>query len=503
MKKHIYLGAFLISVMTAGAQDTGLNSASDAVRYSVDNLTGTARFRAMSGAFGALGGDVSAMGINPAGSAVFNYNTGTISLTSFNKSNQANYFGSKTRQNDNSFELNQFGGVFVFNNANPDATIQKFTLGFNYDNTNNFDNSIYSQGINPDNAIANYFVNNANGVSVNTLNNAFYGDLNLRQQQAYLGYNAFVFNPVAAGGGNTAYIADPNIAASNGYYQENALSTRGYNGKIGFNFATQIKNWLYLGANLNLHLTDLIQTSSFYERYNVGSNSGLQALRFNNERYTYGGGFSFNVGAIAKVTEQFRAGLAYESPTWMRLQDEISQSLVSNCPECDLSAENTFTADPGFTFILDDYTIQTPAKYTGSLAYIFGKKGLVSVDYTLKDYGTTKFRNDGYEAINNELSSTLDLAGELRVGAEYRIKAFSLRGGYRFEQSPYKNGQTMGDLTGFSGGFGYAFGFSRIDLAYSYYQRSTDLPLYSPGFTDAARVKTTNNNVTLSYTIDL
>jgi hypothetical protein len=30
----------------------------DALRYSQDNITGTARFRAMSGAFGALGGDL-------------------------------------------------------------------------------------------------------------------------------------------------------------------------------------------------------------------------------------------------------------------------------------------------------------------------------------------------------------------------------------------------------------------------------------------------------------
>ena len=43
----------------------------DALRYSTDEIQGTARFRGMSGAFGALGGDMSAVSLNPAGSAVF------------------------------------------------------------------------------------------------------------------------------------------------------------------------------------------------------------------------------------------------------------------------------------------------------------------------------------------------------------------------------------------------------------------------------------------------
>ena len=44
----------------------------DAVRYSSQDITGTARYRGASGAFGALGGDVSAINNNPAGSAIFN-----------------------------------------------------------------------------------------------------------------------------------------------------------------------------------------------------------------------------------------------------------------------------------------------------------------------------------------------------------------------------------------------------------------------------------------------
>ena len=65
----------LISTSLILAQDI-----TDAVRYSMDEIQGTARFRAMSGAFGALGGDMSSVNINPAGSAIFNNSHASLTL---------------------------------------------------------------------------------------------------------------------------------------------------------------------------------------------------------------------------------------------------------------------------------------------------------------------------------------------------------------------------------------------------------------------------------------
>jgi hypothetical protein len=50
----------------------------DALRYAVENMNGTARFRGMSGAFGAVGGDLSSININPAGSLFFNNNFANV-----------------------------------------------------------------------------------------------------------------------------------------------------------------------------------------------------------------------------------------------------------------------------------------------------------------------------------------------------------------------------------------------------------------------------------------
>ena len=67
----------------------------------------------------------------------------------------------------------------------------------------------------------------------------------------------------------------------------------------------------------------------------------------------------------------------------------------------------------------------------------------------MKDYSNTKFKpeNDPYfRDVNNNMNSVLDKTNELRVGAEYKIEKLSLRAGYRYEQSPYKNKTTIGDL---------------------------------------------------------
>ena len=59
MKKKIILLLIGLTFSTVKAQQI-----SDALQYSNDDLTGTARYQAMSGAFGALGGDLSAIQVN-------------------------------------------------------------------------------------------------------------------------------------------------------------------------------------------------------------------------------------------------------------------------------------------------------------------------------------------------------------------------------------------------------------------------------------------------------
>jgi hypothetical protein len=501
MKKYLYLLFAGFTFSAAQSQEI-----TDAVRYAQDNITGTARFRAMSGAFGALGGDLSSINVNPAGSAIFSNNQLAISLSSYNTKNNSNYFGTTTSGKDNTFDLNQAGGVFVFSNRNPDSHWKKISVAVNYENTNNFDNSIFSAGTNPTNSADGYFLYYANGVPLNLVKNYDYGELNHGEQQAFLGYQGYVINSTDDTNlNNTQYVSL--VPSGGNYYQENSITSGGYNGKLSFNAATSYNDKLYFGINLNSHFTDYTQSSSFYEDNSapLTTDYTITRLRFDNDLHTYGTGFSFQAGVIAKITNEVRLGLAYESPTWYTLSDEFTQKLVSVSSATDLPDMND-PVDPQITNFYEPYKLQTPAKLTGSFAYVFGKSGLISVDYAIKNYSNTKFtpENDPYfRDTNSDMNAKLDNASELRIGGEYKIVALSLRAGYRLEQSPYKNKTTMGDLTGYSAGLGYDFGSAKLDLAYSYAQRDSNQGFFNQGFTDGAKINTTTNNVSVTLLFEL
>ncbi len=272
---------------------------------------------------------------------------------------------------------------------------------------------------------------------------------------------------------------------------------------MSFNIASQFQKNLYLGLNLNSHFIDYDRTTYLYES-NSNAGSLVNEVGFENNLHATGTGFSFQLGAIMKLSEEWRAGLTYNSPTWYRINEESTQYLAAVRNEG--GSDITQTINPNTINVFPDYKLQTPAKVTGSLAYVYEDQGLISFDYSMKDYGSTKFRptNDPYFSSQNSiLSNTLKNASTYRIGGEYRYKQYSFRGGYRFEESPYENDSTYGDLTGFSLGLGYNFGNMKLDLAFDQSDRSINNSFYSVGLTDAANVdsKITNIIATLSFNL--
>jgi hypothetical protein len=493
---------------------------SDALRYSQDNLNGTARFSAMSGAFGALGGDLSSLNINPAGSAIFSNNQMAVTLSNNSTKNNSNYVGTTSSDSNNSFDLNQAGGVFIFKTQDPKNDWKKISLAINYDKTNNFDNALFSEGTNPENSVADYFLSYANQNGGQSLSNfqlqpnetisdlySYLGsnaNLGFGTQQAFLGYQGYIINPIDGTNlNNTLYTS--NVPSGGNYYQKNSISANGYNGKLSFNAATSYKDKIYLGINLNSHFTDYTQSSSFYEDNDtpLTSEYTVSKLRFDNYLHTYGTGFSFQIGAIAKASKEIRLGLAYESQTWYILNDELSQNL--SAVRSKTGANDTDDrVNPEVTNIYAPYKLQSPSKWTGSFAYIFGKIGLVSIDYAIKDYSNTQFKpKNEFSNTNTSMANLLNQSGEFRIGGEYKIDAWSLRAGYRFEQSPYKDKNTMGNLTGFSSGIGYNFGATKLDLSYTATHRDSNQFFFNRGFSEGADINTTTNTITATLLFEL
>jgi hypothetical protein len=501
MKRITVLLIAIFAVTIINAQDI-----TDGLRYSLDRSSGTARFNALSGAFGALGGDLSAVGINPAGSAVFINSTAAVTIAADDTENKASYFNTNTKSINTDVNLNQAGGVFLFKNSSETSNWKKFSISVNYQATQNYDNELFIKG-KGNTSIDQFFLAQAQGVPLELLqlqsgesNSDLYAYLGntegVAAQNAFLGYQGFIIEPVDPDNPlNTEYFSNIGDGTFN---QEYAYITQGANNKFTVNFATQVTDKFYFGINLNSHAITYDQSTFLYED-NSNSGSTVNQVGFENNLSVQGSGFSAQIGAIAKLQDNFRVGLSLESPTWYEISEETTQYLETSRIENGLSIIQKI--NPRILNVYENYYLRTPGKVTASAAYIFGNQGLISFDYSFKDYSSIQFDAYNYDydpyfnTVNNSIENSLTGVSSYRIGGEYRIKQVSLRGGFQYEESPYQNNEIIGDTSGFSLGFGYNFGKFNFDLSYVRAEQKRKQQLYTVGLTDSTTINTTSTNI--------
>ena len=495
---------FILLLLCTFASGQTIN---DVLRFSTEDVLGTARYQALSGAFGALGGELSALSINPAGSAVFNNGQFSMTGSVHHKKNNSVFNGSFASTNNSFLEFNQVGGVWVFKN-NSGSGWNKFALAVNYDLVQNFDNDILISG--PSTVgIDQYFLNYAQGVPLGPLRvqeNEFIedayldigGSLGFGAQQAFLGFQSGFIDPVDfEDDNNTEYFSNADYDQVNQNYVQ---STNGFNNKLTMNFAGQYENFLSIGASLNFHSV-LYERVTFLTESGYDQESAIQSGTFDNFLRTRGSGFSFGLGAIARLGDIFRVGASYQSPTWYQLTDDLSQQVNSDFPD---KNQDIRFIDFSIVNLFPRYTIKTPGRYTGSLAMVFGTSGLLSFDYGYQDMSNAELRPTSDPDFNSEnqfISQQLGAVSTFRAGGEYRISRLSLRGGYRFEQSPFKNNSDWGNLQGFSGGLGFSFGPNRLDFTYSQTRQDIPQSLFDLNLSSAS-VERINSFYTLTYTLN-
>jgi long-subunit fatty acid transport protein len=444
--KKLYLTAtllcfgFILNAQTLGYNDLG-------VLFSKENINGTARYNGMSGAFGALGGDLSAIDINPAGAAVFLESEFSVSFNNRNTKTIADFYGNKTQFENDFTNLSQAGGVFVFRGFTNSSEWSNIALGFNYSIANDFENLWIAEG------------------------NSGYAPL------------TDFYDPEVVYG-----------VAENQYFEN---FTDGKNRKYSFTFAAQHNDNLYLGASVTTYDVEYFQRTLTEEYNNDGNNNTLD-VSSQQELLTYGNGVSFNFGAILKPSDNVRLGLAYQSPVWYTLSEDFLE-YDEDVYENDALIETNYSGLNAF-----DYKLRTPSKLTGSIAYIFGNNGLVSVDYRYKNYSNIKLSNANFVEDNQDFNTDLESVGELRIGTEWRFDNFSVRGGYHYERSPYKDAIDSDNLQGFSLGAGYKFRGGKIDFAY---QKATNTAPYNfyPQSNDvnSAELDIENSKITATLVLNI
>ena len=109
----------------------------DAARLMGGELNGTARFVGMGGAMGALGGDISVIGTNPAGIGIYRSNDFAVSFGFNNTAAESNFSGTKMKDNRTRASFDQVGFVYSTKIGN-NTSLRYINFGFNYHKSKNF-----------------------------------------------------------------------------------------------------------------------------------------------------------------------------------------------------------------------------------------------------------------------------------------------------------------------------------------------------------------------------
>ena len=179
-----FLGiAIAISTITANAQNE-----IDALRYSTQNLSGTARYSAMGGAFGSLGGEFSSLSSNPAGIGMYQFSELTFTPSLNLNATKSYYNGNNLSAYKSELSIANLGLVFTIAQNNSDW--KRINLGIGWNQLANYNNTLEIEGINTQSSIVDRIVELTNGTLTSELTN---GEGNYYSQMAW---NTYLIDPL-------------------------------------------------------------------------------------------------------------------------------------------------------------------------------------------------------------------------------------------------------------------------------------------------------------------
>ncbi len=420
----------------------------DALRYSQNLPTTTARSISMGGAFGSLGGDMSSFMINPAGLGVYRKSEFTITPSVNYTNNESNYFFNTAEDFKYKFNLSNIGFVSAYNTNKEDGWAG-FSFGIAYNRLNNFNNTILVEGTNTNSSLADYFLDYAWGTNPELLD-AFW---------ERLAFDAYVIDTIPG----TAYEYSTPVPLP--INQRRTIKTKGGIGEWSFAFGANYAHKLYFGASLaisNLRYTEF----NDHKEINIPQTStDITDFTFGQELTTRGTGYTFKFGVIGRPIDALRIGAALHFPTLYNLEDEFYTTLRSNFNDgFTASAYPTNSNGDRLDALLTEYKLLSPLKAIGSIGFQIGKIGLISADIEYVDYSKMRFREktnniDIEQTIydqNNIIKEAFSNVFNIRTGAEVRFGQIAARGGFAYFPSPYKSGELneKSNHMDFSGGIG-------------------------------------------------
>lgn len=458
-------------------------TAEDALRFSRVFYSGTARFNGLSGAFGAVGADFSTLATNPAGIGLYKGSEMTFTIAPTVGSSSASYNGFVTSDNRVNFGLGNFGFIFNINpnSRNKTGVLKSINVGFGFNRQNDFNNQVVINGLNTENSMMQSYTNtlNTERTPPASVQDTYPFDIGL----------AYGTNLVFYDSATERYYCD---AAYGGVIQNKIINTYGSMNELDFSFGANISDKFFIGLTLGVPSINYYENSSYRETRSSATVPNFIALNYQYNLQTRGTGINVKFGMIYKPAEWVRIGASVHTPTWFPSMRDIWFSSMQS--SFDSTYWNAIQYSPEGYY---DYHLTTPFRAMGSLAFIIGQYGLISADYEYVNYSQARFNSDwdSYTDVNGQIKSDYQSWGNIRIGTEWRLSNFRLRGGFAYFSNPYTRGTQNSERIQASGGFGYRAKYFFADVSYVWTRMNQDYYLYDPSMVNPAAITYNTNTV--------
>ena len=463
---------------------------------------GTARSMAMAGAFTSLGGDLSAMGINPAGLGM--YRSGEVSISPMMGFQSAKNSAADWGENSMSrFSMANLGVVFNLYEGSGSLVSVNLALGYNRVADLNYNygySSVSAPSAMPYRSINDAFVRQLGqgGVfpdSADALNYA-YGDA--YYWGGILAYNGHLLDVETDDLGDY-WTSASRLGANASVGHTVGMESRGSVGEYDVAFGMNFSNKFYVGATVGLQIVNWDRQIYYSEDYLYDSapvysdgtplpaGAAAEWMDYNQAVEVDGTGVNFKLGLIYRPLPSLRLGAAIHTPTYYSLERTYQAFMGTN-----------FNPAGDTTPALDDvgknsWEFSSPTRLLLGASYSLGNVAVVSVDYERKWYNGMRVHDvpNGFDIYPNEyrqeFKDNFQASNTLRAGVEVKpLPVLALRVGYglsdgalRNDKSLYYNRPLTYKSDCISAGVGFSFGRTTLDLAYQHLQqKQTSYMLY-------------------------
>ena len=443
----------------------------DAIRYSQTYLGGTAKSLSMAGAMGGIGADASSASFNPAGLGVYRRTEYALTPSLLFSSASVDYRGTNRQDSKEHFNFKNLSLVIAQKSNSNNLSYWQFSFGMN--ETANYTGYRLMEGRNADNSLLDYYVNIANKD-------------NYAPDEVW---ETYLLNKDINGNYYSVIPAHADIL------QRETKETGGYQREMYFGGGLNFKDKIYAGLSIGIPQLRYNESTTYSEMDDKETVNGFDHFNLKENLMTTGSGINVKYGLIFKATDWLRLGASIHSPTWFDMRDEWLSTMTSDID----TASYTFDVTDGEF----DYQLKTPWRANAGIGFVFGKHGLLDVDVDYVDYTSMRLRSKDYDFIpeNETIHQKYRATQNIRIGGEYNLGVFVVRGGYAYYGSPFAGHINDGSKQFVTGGIGYRSSNFFADIAYVHSLTNEDYYPYPVSGITPANITNVRNTfaITLGF----